>query len=125
MSKGTIVGIDQVEPKTGYCGYFYELIKDHNSSARELSCVFVMVLPGARSTRHRHLSGEELYIVVSGRGTIHLDDISYGIGPNQAVFIPSGISHMIENTSSMPLNLFVVNAPPYDPEMVCFEGGSS
>jgi mannose-6-phosphate isomerase-like protein (cupin superfamily) len=125
MAKGTIVKLDEVDPKGGYCGTIYELIKPHNSHAERLSCVWAEVPPGARSRPHRHPVGEELYLVVSGTGIIHLGDQTWAISAGCVVHIPPEVPHMIENSSTVPLQLFVVNTPPYEPENVIFEEGES
>ena len=125
MTKGTIVKLEEIEPKDGYCGTVYELIEPHNSAAERLSCVWVEVAPGARARPHRHPVGEELYLVVSGRGIMHLEGRTWALCPGCVVHIPPNVPHRIENNGVLPLQLFVVNAPPYDPENVIFEEGES
>ena len=122
MVQGTIVDSDSVEPTDGYCGSVYELIETDNSSAERLDCVMVELPPGTRSRGHKHSTGEELYFVVSGIGIIHLGLDVQAVSGGYVVHIPPGVYHMIENSSSLPLRLFVVNAPPYSADDVIFEG---
>jgi mannose-6-phosphate isomerase-like protein (cupin superfamily) len=121
MTEGTIIGLDEVEPKAGYCGSIYEMIGPGNSSAKLMDCVLVEIAPGGRSRPHRHIAGEEIYFVVAGTGVLHLGSQMRAVCPGYVAFIPPGIRHVIENNSSTPLQLFVVNAPPYQAENVLFE----
>jgi mannose-6-phosphate isomerase-like protein (cupin superfamily) len=122
MVQGTIVSSYTVEPINGYCGLVYELIGTHNSCAEHLDCVIVEIPPGARSRGHRHSTGEELYFVLSGRAVIYLGTDVRTISEGYVVHIPPGVYHMVENSDSLPLRLFVVNAPPYNADDVIFEG---
>ncbi|MFQ5592958.1 MAG: cupin domain-containing protein [Anaerolineae bacterium] len=120
MAESTIIGLDEVEPRDGYCGAIFELIKPYNSEAERLSCVLVEVAPGARSRPHRHITGEEIYFVVSGTGVVHLGNHTQTISPGHVVHIPPGVRHVVENDSSTSLRLLVVNAPPYQAEDIIF-----
>jgi mannose-6-phosphate isomerase-like protein (cupin superfamily) len=123
MAESTIVGLNEVEPREGYCGAVYELIKPHNSETEQLSCVLVEVVPGARSRPHWHTVGEEIYFVVSGTGVVHLDSQTRAVSSGHVIHIPPGVRHVVENNASTTLWLFVVNAPPYQAEDVIFDGG--
>ncbi|MFQ5857525.1 MAG: cupin domain-containing protein, partial [Anaerolineae bacterium] len=125
MAQSTIIELDEVEPRAGYCGAVYELIKPHNSGAERLSCVFVEVAPGARSRPHRHITCEEIYFVVSGTGVVYLGSQTQAVSSGYVIHIPPGVRHMVENDSAMPLRLFVVNAPPYQADDVIFEEDES
>lgn len=124
MLRGTIIDLDQVNSRDGYCGRIFELIKPHNSAAKLVSCVLAHILPGMSTLHHHHTSGEEIYFVVSGTGIIQLENKTSPIHPGFTVHIPPGASHVVENTGTTVLSLFVVNTPPYDPDQVVFEQGA-
>lgn len=125
MTESTIVKVSEVKPRDGYCGAVYELIKPHNSRANHLSCVLVEVAPGARSRAHWHITSEEIYFVVSGTGLMYLGNQIQALRPGHVVHIPPGVRHVAENNSTTPLQLLVVNAPPYQAGDVIFEGDKS
>ena len=57
----------------------------------------IAVKPGKRQPfAHRHREAEEIYVVLSGRGRIKLDDEVADIGPYDAVRIAPGVTHSIE-----------------------------
>lgn len=68
-----------------------------------------IVEPGADIGLHTHeLDNEELYIVLSGRGWMTLDDRSFEIGPGDVVLNRPGGAHGLKNTGDEPLRLVVI-----------------
>jgi mannose-6-phosphate isomerase-like protein (cupin superfamily) len=72
----------------------------------------VEVPPGSTVGRHRHGDDHELYIVVSGRGTVELDGEHTPIGSGDvAVNVPFG-THALRCDGQTPLRLVVVCMGP-------------
>jgi mannose-6-phosphate isomerase-like protein (cupin superfamily) len=70
------------------------------------------VPPGSTVGRHRHGDDHELYVVVSGRGTVELDGVATAIGPGDvALNVPFG-SHAVRCDGEVPLRLVVVCVAP-------------
>ena len=78
-----------------------------------LSAAFVEVDIGAASPRHWHEKTEEIYMIVEGKGIMHIDDQLLPIGPGDCVTIPVRLVHAIDNTGTTPLRMWVVTSPPY------------
>jgi mannose-6-phosphate isomerase-like protein (cupin superfamily) len=77
----------------------------------EAPCNFVdyaVLPPGASIGRHRHGENEELYLVLEGEGTMHLDGRELPVRAGHVVLNRRGGEHGLVNTSSRPLRLFVV-----------------
>lgn len=52
---------------------------------------------GGTTGLHLHEQGDELFYVVSGRGTATLGDTEQAIGPGDVIFVPASSVHRIEN----------------------------
>lgn len=68
--------------------------------------------PGQASTRHRHRSQEELYVLLEGRGRIRVDGDLLELDPLDTLLVePTSIRHAFNDTDADQLWL-VVGAPP-------------
>ena len=69
--------------------------------------------PGASEGVHAHPEPEieEFYLVVSGTGTMHLDDRDVELLPGDSVLAPPQVSRGVTNTGAQPLRLLVVWGP--------------
>ena len=72
------------------CGWRHMLIsrQDHNSAA---AWVHVVDIDGAKL--HYHKVATEIYYVLEGEGTIHLDGAEHEIHTGSVVHIPPGVVH--------------------------------
>lgn len=68
--------------------------------------------PGQASTRHRHRSTTELYVLLEGTGRLHVADELLTLAPLGSVLVePSTIRQLFNDTANDQLWL-VVGAPP-------------
>lgn len=75
--------------------------------------VGMTILPkGAASSYHSHDGEAETWIVTSGKGEVRLDGETQAVGPESAIYVPSGVKHQITNTGSEPLRMFWIYTPP-------------
>lgn len=65
--------------------------------------------PGGWLGRHRH-EPAEVYHVLSGEGTVEIDDVEHPVGVGATVFIPGGHWHAARNTGTEPFRVFYVFA---------------
>ena len=63
----------------------------------------ITVHPGKRLSLQKHARREEHWVVVSGRGIATRDDERIEIGPRDAVDVPAGAVHRVENVGDAPL----------------------
>ena len=70
--------------------------------------------PGASEGDHAHAQPEieEFYLVLSGHGTMHLDDRSYDLSAGDSVLAPPQASRGVTNTGAEQLRVLVVWGPP-------------
>ena len=74
-----------------------------------------LAAPGMTTIPHR-LNRSEVYYIVSGRGTMHIDGESEPVGPGAAVYIPPGSTQFIENTGDAELEFICIVDPAWRPE---------
>jgi mannose-6-phosphate isomerase-like protein (cupin superfamily) len=70
----------------------------------------LILCPGSIIGEHLHSGDEEIYLVISGTGTMLVDDEELRIGPGSAVLTQSGSRHGLRNDSTEDLRIFVVCA---------------
>ena len=68
--------------------------------------------PGQASTRHRHRSEHELYVVLEGEGRIRLDHEALTLGPFSALLVEPDTVRQVFNDSDADAVWLIVGAPP-------------
>jgi mannose-6-phosphate isomerase-like protein (cupin superfamily) len=91
-----------------------ELLAHRNSAIRKQSLAEATVPVGIRTQLHHHLETEEIYYVLRGTGVITIEDLTRAIGPADAIAIPPGKRHCIENTGAEDLVFLCCCAPGYE-----------
>jgi mannose-6-phosphate isomerase-like protein (cupin superfamily) len=69
--------------------------------------------PSEATERHYHAASEEIYFVVKGSGSLEVDGETRVVRPGDAVLIPPGAWHSLENTGTSELRILCCCAPPY------------
>ena len=62
--------------------------------------------PGQKSPYDVHPDIEEIFYVVSGRGTARIDDVIYPIGAGDVMYVQNGSYHQFIAAEDSPLHLF-------------------
>ena len=72
------------------------------------------VLPaGLAVTPHHHNQLEEIYYILSGRGVMTVGDEKREVSAGDAVYVPRGHRHTLENTGDEAIRLLVVCGPAF------------
>ncbi len=74
-----------------------------------------VVRPGEKTKTHR-LKSSEVYIILEGRGLMHVEKETAEVRPGQAVYIPPGHAQSIENTGPTNLAFLCIVDPAWKPE---------
>lgn len=98
---------------TGHGSEIRPLIDRTTSEITQCSLAEETLPPRCAVTPHRHRQIEEIYYIVSGRGLMTVGDESREVGPGDAVYIPSGNRHTLENTGTDPIKLILVCGPAF------------
>ncbi|HKT45798.1 MAG TPA: cupin domain-containing protein [Gaiellaceae bacterium] len=91
----------------------------HHTDAQSLA--EATLEPGQSTQRHHHRLSEEIYLITQGAGVMELDGETRRVVPGDAVLIPPGAWHAIENDGDVELRLMCSCAPPYSHEDTYFE----
>ncbi|HZG53586.1 MAG TPA: cupin domain-containing protein [Pyrinomonadaceae bacterium] len=98
-------------------------LMDRTTSEIELCSLAEEVLPvGAAVGRHHHVDTEEVYYLLEGRGRMTVAGEAREVSAGDAVYIPRGTTHTLENTGDAPLRLLLVCGPAYSSEDHRMEG---
>ena len=91
----------------------------HHTQAQSLA--EATLEPDEATQRHVHRASEEIYFVLKGSGRMEVDGETRMIRPGDAVLIPAGAWHTLENNGSSELRFLCCCAPPYSDDDTFFE----
>jgi mannose-6-phosphate isomerase-like protein (cupin superfamily) len=91
----------------------------HHTSSQSLA--EATLEPGQATQRHYHERTEEIYLVTKGSGELEVDGEARRVRPGDAILIPPGAWHTLENDGTSELTILCMCAPPYSHEDTFFE----
>ena len=91
----------------------------HHTAAQSLA--EATLEPGQATERHYHRESEEIYVVTKGAGVLEIDGETRRVRPGEAVLIPPGAWHQLENDGTSELRILCCCAPPYSHDDTYFE----
>ncbi|HET9533359.1 MAG TPA: cupin domain-containing protein [Blastocatellia bacterium] len=97
------------------------LIDRTTSAITQCSLAEEILPPGKSVTPHLHRQLEEVYYILSGYGRMTVGDEQRDVGPGDAIYIPRGNRHTLENTGDEPIRLLLVCGPAFFYEDEIFE----
>ena len=109
--------LDTAEPFTTKDG---STIRELHHTA-EQSLAEAALEPDQATQRHYHDRTEEIYFVTKGSGKLEVDGEIRAVRPGDAILIPPGAWHMLENDGTSELLILCVCAPPYSDKDTFFE----
>jgi mannose-6-phosphate isomerase-like protein (cupin superfamily) len=114
------IGTVDIVPGCG--GQIFNIFNRLNVPLTKLELAYCVFPPGETAEEHRHLWTEEIYYVVSGTGSVRVDDESYRVEKGTSIALPVGVWHQMVNDSAELLCFVSVNSCPYDPQDVHHRG---
>ena len=112
-----VINIDEVEAFTTKDGSeIRELLADRNPCIHNQSFAEPRLPVGAKTTPHYHPRTEEIYYILAGTGSMRIGEELREVGRGDAIAIPPGATHQIENTGSMVLKFLCCCTPGYQHE---------
>lgn len=79
------------------------------------SLAHAKVAAGQKTGPHR-LKSCEVYYITAGSGLMHIDDRTFAVGPESAIYIPPGAKQYIENTGGSDLKFLCIVDPAWRAE---------
>jgi mannose-6-phosphate isomerase-like protein (cupin superfamily) len=89
------------------------LIDRTTSGITQCSLAEEILPPGTAVTPHHHRQIEEIYYIVSGQGLMTVGDEIREVEAGDAVYVPCGHRHTLENTGTQPITLLVACGPAF------------
>jgi len=99
--------------KTAHGSELRPLIDRTSSRITQCSLAEEILPPGCAVTPHHHREIEEIYYIVSGRGLMTVGDEMRHVEAGDAVYVPRGLRHTLENTGREPITLLVACGPAF------------
>ena len=109
--------LDSAEPFTTKDGSTIREL--HHTAAQSLA--EATLEPDQATERHYHGRTEEIYLVTKGSGSLEVDGAVRRVRPGDAVLIPPGAWHTLENDGTSELTILCMCAPAYSHEDTFFE----
>jgi mannose-6-phosphate isomerase-like protein (cupin superfamily) len=91
----------------------------HHTAAQSLA--EATLEPGQATERHNHRVSEEIYLMTAGSGVLEIDGETRRVSAGDAILIPPGAWHTLENDGPEQLKLMCCCAPPYSHDDTFFE----
>jgi mannose-6-phosphate isomerase-like protein (cupin superfamily) len=99
-----------------------ELAGVPSGNAANQSLAEATVPPGGETAEHYHRTSEEIYLFVSGMGTMRLDGVEAPVRGGDCLVIAPGSVHKLWNPGTEPLVLLCCCAPAYSDEDTVLTG---
>lgn len=97
------------------------LLQQGDTPGNNLAITWVEVAPGHGQALHSH-APEQVYVIVAGRGRMRVGEEVAEVRAGELVFIPSNVTHGIENTGSESLVYISASVPAFDLEALYDSG---
>ena len=92
------------------------LVRPETCGSRRIDFRISSYQPMAYVAEHVHQVQEQVYHVLSGEGSLTLDDKRVTLRQHDYVFVPPGVRHGFTNNGTVPLVFLVVTTPVEDEE---------
>ena len=89
------------------------LIDRSTSGITQCSLAEEVVPPACSVAPHHHREIEEIYYIVAGRGLMTVGDETCEVVAGDAVYVPRGHRHTLENNGAEPIKLVLVCGPAF------------
>ncbi len=104
--------------KRGYCDNIEQQTIENEDFRRvlytghNLQLVVMTLQPGEEIGAEVHEDRDQFFRIEEGQGTIDIDGVENPVEDDFAAIVPAGARHNVRNTSSAPLRLYTIYAPP-------------
>jgi mannose-6-phosphate isomerase-like protein (cupin superfamily) len=87
----------------------------------QLAVTWVDVMPGKKQRTHHH-PPEQVFLIIAGKGRMHLGDETREVKEGDLVYIPTNLPHSIDNLGDGILSYISAATPQIDFEEVYDHG---
>jgi mannose-6-phosphate isomerase-like protein (cupin superfamily) len=109
--------------KTRHGSEIRPLIDRTTCEITQCSLAEELLPPGHAVTPHHHNQLEEIYYILSGSGLMSVGDETREVCAGDAIYVPRGHRHTLENTGAETIRLLVACGPAffYEDEIISEE----
>ena len=97
---------DETEPRQCPFGHVRRIVTGGEGGVANVHVVRV-----TNGLPHVHADYDEVYYVLSGKGTITLDDETHALSPGTVAVIPAGVAHSLEADAGTELEFIIFGTP--------------
>lgn len=105
----------QALDKTSICELLHPDREDEDIKI-DFSIAHAILNVGESSIAHKLKNSVEIYYILEGKGTMHIDDDSEDVQPGQLIYIPANSKQYIENTGNDGLKFLCIVSPMWREE---------
>jgi len=108
-----IVNINEVPVKKITGRKIMDLVNGEIAGSKKISLRITDVLPEETAyPGHTHTDCEEIIFVFSGHGRIKIEDKTFEMKQGDAIYLPQGVRHLIQNDGKEVMRLFCCFSSP-------------
>ena len=108
-----IVNIDDVPVRKITGRRIMDLVNGEITGSKKMSLRITDVLPEeTASPGHTHTACEEIIFVFSGHGRIKIEEKTFEMKQGDAIYLPEGVRHLIQNDGKEVMRLFCAFSSP-------------
>ncbi len=108
-----ITNINEVPVKEITGRKIMDLVNGEIAGSKNISLRITDVLPEeTASPGHTHTGCEEIIFVFSGRGRIKIEEKTFEMKQGDAIYLPQGVRHLIQNNGKEVMRLFCAFSSP-------------
>lgn len=89
------------------------LIDRTTSPITQCSLAEETLQPGCSVAPHHHREMEEIYYILAGSGVMSVGEEQREVAAGDAIYVPRGDKHTLENTGTEPIRLIVICGPAF------------
>ena len=88
----------------------WELIAENEFESAINVFHFNIIAPGIALEPHQHKMEEQVFFILGGKGIIKVGKEQHSVREGDAIYLPPGRDHSLENTGTHPLRFFAIGA---------------
>ena len=96
----------------------YLLLTAGDAGSENLSITWVEGKPESEQGRHAHPDSEQVYVIVVGKGLMHVAGEDKQVEAGTLVLVPAGAPHSIRNVGAERLVYISATSPPLDQALI-------
>jgi mannose-6-phosphate isomerase-like protein (cupin superfamily) len=97
FTKVSLAAVDDAAPQNGFGDRWEARVAREALGSERTGVTLFRLLPGKRSPfTHRHTDAEEIYVVLSGRGRVKLEDEILDVGPLDSIRVAPATARAFE-----------------------------